>query len=136
MLRKENDINPSCAVSAPPPPSKPVLVKFDDLVHQTLMWYSFDGLGMQRKRQRYAKLYYTIFSGEEHKLELKFQGTLPLGQTGICAGHATDLWRTAISDYGTPAHFRFKNNIWGTLGVKTGVAWRAASDAVFSVTSL
>ena len=55
-------------------------------------------------------------------------------ETGIRVGHATDLWRTAISDVGTPAHFCFKSDIWRTLGVKSDVAWRAVSDAVFSVT--
>ena len=55
-------------------------------------------------------------------------------QTGIRVGHATDLSRTAISDVGTAAHFYFKSGIWRTLGVKPDVAWRAVSDAVFSVT--
>ena len=54
-------------------------------------------------------------------------------QTSIRAGHATDLWRKATSDFGTPSHFCL-SDIWRTLVVKTGAAWRAASDAVFSVT--
>ena len=55
-------------------------------------------------------------------------------QTGIRVGHATELWRTAISDVGTSVHFCSKNDIWRTLGVDPDVACRAVSDAVFSVT--
>ena len=55
-------------------------------------------------------------------------------QTGIRTGDATDLWRTAIFDAGTPAHICFKCDIWRILGVKPDIAWRAVSDVVFSVT--
>ena len=65
---------------------------------------------------------------------LSLHNSINLGQTGIRVGHATDLWRTAISDVGTSAHFCFKSDIWRTLGVKPDVAWSAVSDAVFSVT--
>ena len=63
-----------------------------------------------------------------------FTHNIHSAQTGIRAGHATDLWRTAISDVGASAHFWFKSYIWRTRGVKPDVAWRAVSDAVFSVT--
>ena len=55
-------------------------------------------------------------------------------QTGICVGHATDLWRIAISNVGSSEHFCFKSDNWCTHGVKPDVAWHAVSDAVFSVT--
>ena len=58
---------------------------------------------------------------------------MSLDQTGIRVGHATDLWRTAISNVATSANFCFKSEIWRTLGVKPDLAWRAVSDAVFSV---
>ena len=63
-----------------------------------------------------------------------FTHNIHSAQTGIRAGHATDLWRTAISDVGASAHFCFKSYIRGTRGVKPDVAWRAVSDAVFSLT--
>ena len=35
-----------------------------------------------------------------------------------------------------PVYFCFKNGIWWTLGIRTSVAWNAASDVVFSWTLL
>ena len=79
-----------------------------------LLWHSL----LTRIRTRSA----TFWKGN---IKLR-QGTLE-AQTGIDQGHTTDLWRTAISYFDTLGHFCFRNGIWRTLGVQTGVAWRSSS---------
>ena len=70
-----------------------------------------------------------IASTNDWRFTIENHGWLRLlSQTGIHVCHATDLWRTEISNFGTLAYFCFKFVAWRTLGTKTSVIWRTENQ--------